>query len=147
MKKYKRHPLKIINKTIQVRFTILITTVLSASSIVSIGITWYVMRNNYTNIINSVGYLVPELSNKLQLEQFAMNSLFLFLIFASISLSFFLGIWLSGKIAGPLFAFTRAVNKLTKGVDEGFTLRKKDELKDLEILYENIRTFIKKNDK
>lgn len=143
--KYKRHPLRIINKTIQVRFTILISTVVAVSSLSAIGITWYIMQKNYVNIIDSVGYLVPELSNKLQLELFTMNSLFVFLIFASISLAFFLGIWLSGKIAGPLFAFTRAVNRLTKGIDEGFKLRKKDELKDLEVLYENIRSFINKN--
>jgi len=109
-------------------------------------IPYIIIKSNYDMFINTAIEFSPNLVASLNKEKsFFVYLFFSFSIIAVLSL-LAIGISFTHKVAGPIYAFEKAVNELLSGkIDVVFKLRKNDELKELEILFKEIKDKIKTN--
>lgn len=107
-------------------------------------IPYIIIKSNYDMFINTAIEFSPNLVASLNKEKnFFIYLFFSFSIIGILSL-LAIGISFTHKIAGPVYAFERAVSELLSGkLDTKFKLRKNDELKELETLFEDIKDKIK----
>jgi signal peptidase II len=133
----------IINKSFQYKLVIyLLLTGLTLSFLFLIP--YIIIKSNYDMFINTAIEFSPNLVESLNKEKnFFIYLFFSFSVLGLLSL-LAIGISFSHKIAGPVYSFQKAVNKLIDGkLDTTFKLRKNDELKELENTFEKIKEKIK----
>jgi len=107
-------------------------------------IPYIIIKSNYDMFINTAIEFSPNLVESLNKEKnFFIYLFFSFSIIGILTL-LAIGISFTHKIAGPIYAFEKAVNELLSGkLDTKFKLRKNDELKELEVLFEDIKDKLK----
>lgn len=123
----------IIEKNFQYRFTIRICFIAGFLFLLSGGLFLYIVRLNYEMLIQEALLQMPEMVSQLRNEFRFLTVGMIAALILMISLLFALGLVLTQRVAGPLFAFQRKLRDFAEGKHQvRMKLRREDEFHSLE---------------
>ncbi|MBN1113881.1 MAG: hypothetical protein JXA66_00930 [Oligoflexia bacterium] len=142
-----RRKIKLIKKQFQYKYSILITLIGAFIFLLFIIPTYYIINSNYNLFINTGIQMAPEVVEALEAEKRLIVYGFFFIFSICSILLFIVSITFTHKIAGPVFALERSITKLLNGnLQDTMSLRKSDDLQELEQVYERVREHLLKKE-
>ncbi len=134
----RRHARLVVEKDFQYRFTLLICLVGGGLFAFFSGLLLYFLKLNYETFIQEAVIQFPDVVSNLRRE-YRMLSLYVIASFvAMVTALFFLGLVLTHRIAGPLYALKRQLlNFATGQCGVRLELRNADEFRNLEDVFNN----------
>ena len=131
----------VINKSFQYKYTFINSLIASVAFLTLMVPILYILNNNYKLLINISAKVSPEILTSLRSEQMIINYSFIALFIVTSLVILIVNLHLSNKIAGPIYAFSKAVSELLlkKNYRYNLNLRKYDNIKELEPLFNTIR--------
>lgn len=126
----------VVEKDFQYRFTMKILFTNGLILLVFGGVVLFVLRSNYEMLIKDALVQMPDMVKVLRRELKTTSLIVSFGLVFMLSMIFMTGLFLTQKIAGPLYAFKRKLNDFASGgTGIRLKLRNGDELQSLESLF------------
>ena len=124
----------LINLDFQARYIGLLIAVASVMCLITVIAAKYYIHLNLTPLIESGAITSPMAQKLIEIEQNFLNKNLLFIFLSTIGLIFLVGIFITHRIAGPIYAIQNRIHKiLAEGVanTKPFQIRKSDEFQEL----------------
>jgi signal peptidase II len=139
---------RLINKRFQYKYALILTGITALAFLMFVIPTIIILNNNYNLFLNSGVSIAPDLVETLDVErQLLFIGFFALFFICSITL-FIVGITLTHKIAGPVFAFERCIQNIIHGkFNTELNLRENDELQELSLIFSEFKEFLVNKEK
>lgn len=138
-----RRKTRLIKKRFQYKYAIILTAVTALTFLMFTIPAIIILNNNYDLFINSGVTIAPDIVETLDTERRLLFIGFFTLFFICSVALFIIGITITHKIAGPVFAFERCIQNLIHGkLSTQLNLRENDELQELSSIFNEFKEFL-----